>query len=174
MWLLVPAAWAASIDVVVATHDLPAGATVGGADVRVVRGVPATVAVEGTIRTSTAAIGRVLVRRVLAGEVMREERFDPAYGTQVDARVAPGRHAVLLPLTGTVGDAPAIGAGGCVVSRDAPVALWQTADGAVTASRPEAPTGAWVAVPPVSLGLWTATDLALVDASVADCAKGTP
>lgn len=170
MWVLVAAAQAAPVEVVVAARDLDAGAVVGGADVRVVK-VP-TAPPEGAVKAATAAIGRTLVRRVLAGEVLREERFDPAWGVQIDGRVPPGRYGVYLALSGTVGDVAAVGAGGCVVGRDAPIALWQTADGAVSPTRPEGAVGAWVGLTPADLGQWPLHALVLVDGVTADCAKG--
>lgn len=114
------------VPVVVAARDLPTGARVGDADVRVERR-PGSQRAAGTVEALADAVGRVTAGPVAAGEVVTSARFR---GPPALAGLTPSRLAVSVPLAdaGLVGslrpgDAVAVLAPGtgATVATSAPV-----------------------------------------------------
>jgi Flp pilus assembly protein CpaB len=83
------------VAVVVATRDLPVGATVGASDVRVVTRPRSTVASDALSATALA-IGRVVAVPLLGDDVVRAAHLATADRHGLDAVVPVGRRAVHL------------------------------------------------------------------------------
>lgn len=98
LWLvasaLLPKAPDPGVPVLVATHDLALGQTVGGGDLRVERRPEAYVP-SGALRAVEPAVDQVLGGPVLAGEVLTSARFR---GSGSLAALAPGTLAVSVPV----------------------------------------------------------------------------
>jgi Flp pilus assembly protein CpaB len=84
----------ATVDVVVAAHDLAAGAVIEPADVRVARW-PATLRSAAALSTAAAAVGRRLAGAVGSGELITSTRL---VGGNLTAGLAAGLIAVPVPL----------------------------------------------------------------------------
>ena len=89
-----PTPVSASVDVVVATHDLSPGATIGAADVRVASW-PVGLRPATAITSTKIAVGRRLVGTMGAGELITANRL---IGTDMAAGLPAGMVAVPVPL----------------------------------------------------------------------------
>jgi Flp pilus assembly protein CpaB len=88
--------------VVVAGRDLPRGATLT-TDALDVLTMPSRFAPPGALRDEDAALGRVLVADLAAGEVVTRLRLAGAGAGPTAALVPPGMRAVPLPIAATTG-----------------------------------------------------------------------
>jgi pilus assembly protein CpaB len=79
--------------VVVAEHDLPLGATVQRADLRVVR-VYSSLAPHGAVRDVRSAVGRTVVVPVLRGATVLDRHLAAAHRGGVAGLVPPGKRAI--------------------------------------------------------------------------------
>lgn len=94
------AAWGATVEVAVATRDLPAGHRLGRADLSTARWPVAVVGPPGGAPTAAELEGRVLAAPVAAGEAVLEVRLADDRAGPVAALVPPGHRAVgLAPLS---------------------------------------------------------------------------